>query len=158
MSDGAWRNLPWWRCRAARLRYRIGRRGAALLVFAFVDVIIGWSLIDPSTQAQTAALPVYRATVEVAPLSVWGWTWIAVAAVCVAGAVARSDWFAFAAAIGIKLVWAGCFIASWLVFGAPRGWLGAATWGVVAALVYLISGWPEPLRLLHPVRGGKERT
>lgn len=145
MSDGAWRTLPWWRATPGRLRRRIGRRGAALLVFAFIDVVLGWSLIDPTTQAQTAALPVYRATVEVAPLTVWGCLWILVGLACMAQAPARFDGIGFGVAIGIKVVWAGCFVASWLVFDAPRGWLGAATWAVIAALVYLIARWPEPL-------------
>lgn len=157
MSDGAWRTFPWWRCRAVRLRRRVGRRGAALLVFSFIDIVLGWSLIDSTTQAQAAALPAYRAAVEVAPLAVWGWFWIAVAAACAAGAVARADWWAFAAAIGIKLVWAGSFLASWLAFGAARGWLGAATWGVVAALVFIVSGWPEPLRFASPPSWGEGR-
>jgi hypothetical protein len=121
----------------------VGRRGAALLVFAFIDVVIGWSLIDASGQAQAAALPTYRAFREVAPLATWGALWLIVAAVCAVWAFRRHDAPAFAAAIGIKLVWSAGFAVSWLTWAAPRGWLAAATWGVVAALVYIISGWPE---------------
>jgi hypothetical protein len=125
------------------LRSRVGRRGAALLVFAFVDVVIGWSLLDGQGRAQAAALPTYRAFREVAPLTFWGGAWLAAAVVCAVWAFRRDDWPGFTVAIGIKLVWAAGFLTSWLAWDAPRGWLGAATWGVIAALVYLISGWPD---------------
>lgn len=129
-----------------RILRRVGRRGAALLVFAFIDVVIGWSLVDPSTRKETAALPTYAAVQQAAPLPVWGALWLAVAVVCTVYAFRWRDAPAYACAIAIKLVWAGGFLGSWAFYGAYRGWLGAATWGVVAALVYLISGWPEPGR------------
>lgn len=127
----------------AWLRRTVGRRGAALLAFAFIDLVLGWSLLDATGHAQAEALPAYRAIREAAPLAVWGWAWLASAAACVIWAFRREDWPAFAAAVGIKLVWASGFLASWVVWDAPRGWLGAVTWGVIAALVFLISGWPE---------------
>lgn len=151
MSDGAWRTLPWWLARPTRLRHRIGRRGSALLVFAFVDLIIGWSLIDPTGQAQARALASYRGMMAVCPLPVWGGLWILVGLVCAVSAFARRDAAGYFAAIGIKVVWAGCFAASWLIWEAPRGWLGAVTWCAFAALVYLIAGWPEPLPAKEPV-------
>lgn len=130
--------------RLTHLRRQTGRRGAALLVFAFVDFALAWSLIDPANAAVTAAQPSYRAMAEVAPLAFWGWVWVAVGFVCLAAALARDDRFGFGVAIGIKVVWSGCFVASWLAYDVPRAWVGAALWGVVAALVYLIAGWPEP--------------
>jgi hypothetical protein len=136
------------------LRLRVGRRGAALLIFAFIDLVIGWSLLDPQTQAQAQALPAYQAMLAVVPLSVWGWWWITVGLVCVVHAFVQRDRVGYGAAIGIKVVWGGGFLASWLVYEAPRGWLGAATWGVFAALVYLISGWPEPVKIPPLEEGG----
>lgn len=125
-------------------RRRIGRRGAALLVFAEVDGVVGWSLLDPELRAQTAAVPVYRALVDVAPLAVWGWLWLAVGAVCLWQAPVRDDTWAYSLAIGIKVVWAGGMLTSWVVFHAARGWLSASLWGVIAALLIVINGWPEP--------------
>jgi hypothetical protein len=117
------------------------------MAFAFVDFIIGWSLLDPETRAGTAALPTYRATLEIAPLSVWAGLWLTVGGVCLVQAFAiHNDRLAFTLAIGIKLAWAGGFLASWFFYDAPRGWLGATSWGVVAALVAVIAGWPEPMR------------
>jgi hypothetical protein len=129
------------------LRRRVGRRGAALLIFAFIDFVIGWSLLDPATQSQARALPSYRAHVAIVALEVWGWWWIVVGLACVGHAFVKRDGVGYGAAIGIKVVWAGGFLASWLVHDAPRAWLGAATWGVFACLVYLIARWPEPVTI-----------
>lgn len=127
-----------------RFRRRIGRRGCALLVFAAIDYIIGSSFLDPELRAQTGAVPVYRALLDVAPLTVWGWLWLTVAVACTVQAVMRNDSVAYALAIGIKAVWAGGMLVSWVFFDAARGWLSASLWGVIAALVVVINGWPEP--------------
>lgn len=126
-------------------RHRVGRRGQALLVFGFVDFVIGYSLIDPTSRAQASALLTYRAMREVLPLAAWGWVWVAVGAVCVAQAFARRDALGFGAAIGIKVVWTLGFLASWLVYGADRAWIGATMWAVIGRLVVIIAGWPEPV-------------
>jgi len=127
-----------------RLRRRVGRRGAALLVFAFIDYVIGWSLLDPELRAQTEVVPVYRALRDIAPLVVWGWLWLAVAVTCTVQAAARTDVWAYASAIGIKTVWSGGLAYSWVIFHAARGWVLASVWAVIAALLVVINGWPEP--------------
>lgn len=143
----------WDRCKTAAVyvhrhvrpvRRRVGRRGAALLVFAAIDYVIGWSLLDAELRAQTQAVPVYRALLDVAPLAVWGWLWLTVAVACTAQAAMRNDAVAYALATGIKAVWAGGMLVSWVFFHAARGWLSASLWGVIAALVVVINGWPEP--------------
>lgn len=138
----------------AALRRRVGRRGAALLVFACIDYVIGWSLLDAELRAQTEMVPVYRALRNIAPLTVWGWLWLVVAVVCTVQAVMRTDVWAYASAIGIKVVWAGGMAYSWVVFHAPRGWLSASLWGVIAALLVVINGWPEP-SVTHPPAAGE---
>lgn len=134
---------------ARAVRRRIGRRGAALLSWAFVDVVVGWSLREPSTRPRgAAAAAAYRPILAIAPFGFWAWAWILVGAVCVVGACSRQDAPAFAAAIGIKLVWGGGLFAGWAFYGAYRGWVAAVTWLVLAALVSVIAGWPEPPQ--HP--------
>lgn len=133
------------RLKLGALRARVGRRGQALLVFGFVDFVIAYSLIDPRVRTETAALPTYRAMLEVLPAAAWGWLWATVGVICVIQAFARKDAFGFGAAIGIKVVWTAGFLASWLIWDAPRSWIGAAMWAIVARLVGLIAGWPEAL-------------
>jgi hypothetical protein len=73
-----------------------------------------------------------------------GWLWIAVGIVCAISAFAREDSYGFGTAIGIKVVWALGFAGAWVLHDVPRAWLGGATWLVMAALVLIIAGWPEP--------------
>lgn len=138
----AGRRLHAW---ARPVRQRIGRRGAALLAFAFIDYVVAWGFWDADGQAQVRALPSYRALLAVLPVQVWSWVWLGVAVICTAQAFARlHDEVAFIAAIAIKLVWALGMLLGWLVYDAARAWLQAALWGVLAALVSVIAGWPEP--------------
>lgn len=129
---------------AHRVGLRVGRRGAALLIFGFIDEVVGYSLLD--SQSRPTGSPVYRALEYLAPYRVWAFVWISVGVVCAVQAFAREDWGGFASAVAIKVVWAGGFLAAWVLYGAYRAWVAAATWGILAALVYLISGWPEPRR------------
>jgi hypothetical protein len=126
------------------LRARVGRRGAALLAFAFIDLVIAYGLFDPVLRVQTAQVPAYRAISRLAPLQVWAWLWLAVGVACAAQAFMRDDRYAYTAAIGVKVVWAAGFAAAWLAYGVPRAWLGAATWAVFACLVLTCAGWREP--------------
>lgn len=128
---------------------RVGRRGAALAWFGLLDLVIGWSLLTPQLAANPAALAQYRVLLRVAPLSFWGWAWIAVGVVCLAHVPARSDRLAFAAAIAVKAVWATGIAAAWVAYGAYRAWVSAAVWATFGLFVLLISGWPEP----RPRRG-----
>lgn len=124
---------------------RVGRRGAALAAFGFVDAVVGWSLLDPATQPRgPLAVSAYRAILAIAPYHVWAWVWLGVAVVCAVGACVQQDAVAFGAAIGIKLVWSGGLLTGWLAYHAYRGWVATATWLVLAALVAVIAGWPEP--------------
>jgi hypothetical protein len=127
-------------------RYRVGRRGAALLVFAWLDAVIAYSLTDSSVRAQTATLPVYRVIVSLAPLLTWAILWATVGAACFVSAFLKDDRWGFAAAISVKVVWAAGFAAAWVVYGADRAWIAAATWLVLALLVLDIAGWREVTR------------
>jgi hypothetical protein len=128
----------------AAFRARVGRRGAALLAFAFLDGVVGWSLLDSQGQVQVRAAPAYRVIVGVAPLPVWAWLWLAVGALAAVQAFTRFGRLGYTATMGIKVLWALGFAGSALAYRAPRAWLAAATWAVFAALVAVCSGWQEP--------------
>lgn len=123
--------------------YRLGRRGIALLLFAYLDAVIGYSLLDASTRAQTAAIPSYKVVIMLAPLLVWAFIWIAAGMACLVSAFLRDDRWGFAAASAVFIVWAVSFLISWAAYGADRGWLAAATWAVLAMLVLDCAGWRE---------------
>lgn len=123
------------------LRGRIGRRGAILLCLAVVDVGYGASLIGPSSEDIGSAAAAWRELY--APLWVWGTGWLIVAAILIVSAFMIHDEIGYVAAIGWKVLWSLTTLASWAVGNVPRGWVAAIIWGVVAAMVWVISSWPE---------------
>lgn len=79
-----------------------------------------------------------------APLHLLGWVWIAAAALGVAGCVVRGlQPAAFAASSALHVAWGFSYLASWVVFDEPRGWVTAAVYLVIAALVLVVAGIRE---------------
>lgn len=128
---------------ASRLRHRIGRRGACLLVAAFVDITIGASLASAQGRLQARAVPVYRVLWAWLPPGGWALVWLAVGALCAVQAFARRDQWGYAGAIGVKAVWSVGAFAAWALYHTPRAWLVGLTWACLTGLVVVINGWPE---------------
>lgn len=126
-------------------RTHLGRRGAALLFFAILDLTFAWSLLDPQATVLVRMAPLYRVVVQTAPLWVWGLAWGVVGLLCAIQAWRRRDAVAFAAVIMLKITWGGAIAAAGLLYGAPRAWISATIYFSLAAFVGVISGWPEPL-------------
>lgn len=122
------------------LRLTVGRRGAALLFFALLDVVYAASLIDAPTSGS------YRFLADVLPLTAWAAMWAAVGALCAVQAFMRSDRVAFAAAALIKVVWGIIQLLGWAIADLDRGYVSAVIWLALAAFVHVIAGWPEPGR------------
>jgi hypothetical protein len=122
--------------------HHIGRRGAILLILSVIDVAYGLSLVAPSAESVTSSSMVWRQ--HYAPTWVWGSCWLIVGAVLVVSAFLRNDAFGYAAAIGWKIIWALTTLASWAFGGVDRGWVATIIWGVFGAMIWVISGWPEP--------------
>lgn len=127
----------------ARLQRRVGNRGSALLFFAVLDLVYCYSLLFPPPRSEWSRSLVFLA--GILPLWVWGLTWGAVGVLCACRAFRRRDAAAFAAAIGIKVLWAIAAAAAWLVGGVERGYVNAAVWLAFAGFVWIIAGWPEPV-------------
>lgn len=96
---------------------RLGFRGAALASFATFDLVWAWSLVDPAAAKALAAAPTYQVLLRVAPLWVWALIMAGVGVLCGVQAWMQDDRAAFAAAIGIKLVWAALTVATWPAAG-----------------------------------------
>ncbi|MGW4476814.1 hypothetical protein ACWENQ_44785 [Nonomuraea sp. NPDC004354] len=125
-----------------RVLARIGRRGAALLWFALVDVVLAASMAaaPPDTGA-------YVFLARILPLWAWAIPWAAVGVLCAVQAFALDDRLAFVAASALKVGWSVLYLAGWLLGEIPHGYIGAAIWLVFAGFVQVIAGWPEPPRL-----------
>lgn len=123
------------------LVYRIGRRGAALLFFCLLDIVYGYSLLNPLPAERRAAA--VRYIDSIAPLTFWGVLWFIAAALCGFFAFRLNDRIGFAAAVSIKMMWGLLFLGGAFV-GIERAYVSAALWLCLAAWVAIIASWPEP--------------
>lgn len=127
----------------ARLRRRLGRRGAILLAFGAMWLLYGYSLlVEPVVSTAS-----YRLLLKVAPMDAWAWAWIVAGSVAWACAWRRSplDWPGFAALYMVAVPWGLSSLMSWQPLGDnPRGWISAAIWGALGGAITIVVGWPEP--------------
>lgn len=132
----------------SRLGRRIGRRGAFLLFLSLVDLLYGYSqLVNP------------MAVVRVFSHDGWGWLWIGVGVVLFAGAWVRKDRAAFGLAAFIKALWAGMWVDVWISdVLVPRAWVSVAIWTGFAAIVCLVSTWPEVTTVHRSTLTGSDVT
>lgn len=119
----------------------VGRRGTALLFLAFVDFVYAFSLASPPKVARSN--PAFLYVASVAPLWLWSVLWGAVGLVCLWNAFQIKDRVGFAAAMGIKVLWASVFIGA-QVAGVERAYATAVVWLGFAGWIAVISTWPEP--------------
>lgn len=127
---------------ATRGPIHVGRRGAALLFFAVLDLVYAVSLVNPDAAARGGQQ--LRWLAVLAPLWVWAALWGATGTICAVYAFRRRDGLGFTAAIVIKVLWGMASIGGWLVGGVDRGYVSAVVWLAFAAFVWVIAGWPEP--------------
>lgn len=131
-----------------RAATRVGRRGAFLLFLAMLDLVYAYSLLFPAAEAARSAS--LRFVAGVAPLWVWALAWFIPGVLCAVQAFRRSDRAAFAAAMCIKVLWGGLFVAGSITGQIDRAYVGAVVWLAFALVVGLISTWPEPGTVLYP--------
>lgn len=120
------------------------RRRALVLVclgVTYVLVGLGLSLAPPVGDR----LAVYAQLTRLLPLDAWAVAWVATGVCCLLAAPwRRAETPAFGGVAGLAVVWSSGLGAAWALDGAARGWLGAAQWGAVAALVLIVASWPDP--------------
>jgi hypothetical protein len=120
---------------------RIGRRGSALIFFAFLDFVYAGSIASPPPSARNSPSLAFAATIL--PLWAWAVLWAVVGLICLVAAFRSRDRWAFAAAMALKTLWGTTFLLGWLFVGLERGYVSAVVWLVFAAWIFIISTWPE---------------
>jgi len=133
------------KCRLARrLSRMLGRRGAILLCYGIVWAIIGYGQIT----SPAPDLRGLRLLLQMMPLDVWGWIWVASGLIAIISAwlPQERDWPGFLALPLMVLPWATSYLLAWVIGDFPRGWVAAVVWGAIAAPVLVVAGWREPPR------------
>lgn len=119
---------------------RVGRRGAALLFFTFLDFVYAYALL-------TAPRPLtvfYAWMDQIMPLAWWAACWATVGLVCLCFAFAIRDTAAFMCAVAMKVGWGLPAFFGWTSGNVPLGYISAVIWLAFAAFVYLIAGGIPP--------------
>jgi hypothetical protein len=125
-----------------KVAHRVGRRGTFLLFLALLDFIYAYALAAPTARA--ASNPTYVFLAAVMPLGIWAALWAIVGTICLVFAFRTQDAPGYAAAMFVKILWAVTFLLGWIFADVERGYLSTAIWGAFAAVLALISTWPEP--------------
>lgn len=125
---------------------RLGHRGAILLVLSVIDFLYGMSLIWPTPELRSSAGTVWRE--HYGPIGAWGAAWVVVGVIVLVFAFRPRDAFGFATAIGWKIIWSATALASWVFGGVDRGWVTTIVWLTFAAMIAVVSDWPEPTPMM----------
>jgi hypothetical protein len=131
------------RARSALSRSRLGFRGAILLCLAVIHFGYGISLLFPSPEAARGSAYAWRE--QFLPNDVFGWLWVACAALLVAQAWSRHKKAGYAAVISLDLAWSWFAIVSTAAGAVLQGWVTSIIFAVFGAMAWIISLWPEPI-------------
>lgn len=113
----------------------VGHRGAVMAFLTLLDLIYGYSLNVNAGPLASASLGL--------SLRLWSLLWIAVGVVLATGISAKRDKFHYGLAVTLKVAWSAALFHAWLVGSYSRGWVPAVIFGSFAALIFIISSWPE---------------
>jgi hypothetical protein len=134
--------------RSAKLRHRIGHRGAFLLAIGIYDLFYGYYL---ATGGNIQAVPLIGE-------KPWGWIWITIGLLLIAGAFTKKDAIFFALAILIKGIWALEFFRLDYEVHVPGDWIRGVYWVALSAAILAVAWWPEPTRPVTPPDPDPART
>lgn len=127
-----------------RAAYRVGHRGALLILLGAIALLYGVSLI---TTPPAPHPPGLRLLLGLMGLHGWGATLAAAGGVAVLCAPLRQgrDWPGFAALTLVWLPWSLSFFVSWWPQGEnPRGWVSALVFLALAGVPAVAAEWDEP--------------
>ncbi|MER5653418.1 hypothetical protein ABT076_10425 [Streptomyces sp. NPDC002131] len=119
---------------------RLGYRGTALLICGAGWINWGISLVmDPRYGTVRGATAL--TSLPGASITLWGWVWIASGVISCAAAVmpARRDWWGWAAAVGMPVVWALAYTSARALGQFPQGLSSGLTWLVSPGLTAVVA-------------------
>jgi len=128
------------------ISFKIGRRGAVLLLFSglYAMLGVGYLLVptDRVSEALTVATNLSGGTVKW-----WGFLWLIVAVLGFVTAFwppGRDNW-GFSYMAGMAYLWGAFYVLTYFVYGTDaRGWISGLIFWAFGGALSLIAGWPEP--------------
>lgn len=131
------------RPRLSALRFTIGRRGLVLILFGIIYGLIGQSYVQghiSPTAEENLALALRWVSIEA-----WGVVWMVAAALALIASrwPPGRDWWGYAVLSGLAIIWSALAVAGRLIYDAPYALAAALVYGLLAAILLIIAGWPE---------------
>lgn len=123
----------------------VGRRGTFLLFLWMLDWVYAFSLIFPTRVSLGSPILMFVSSLRL-PLLYWGILWAIIGLICLIYAFKDRDAPAYGASMFLKSLWATMSLFGWIAGYVERGYLAAAIWGAFAALVWVVSTWPDSYR------------
>lgn len=136
---------------AGRAGRRLGYRGLGLLACGMGWINWGIGLVaDPRYGAVRGAAAL--TAIPHTSIAMWGWVWIASGAICCAASVmpSRQDWWGWAAAVAMPVVWAAAYTFARALGQFPQGLNSGLTWLVSPSLAALLAA--ATARLVQELR------
>jgi hypothetical protein len=130
------------RAAARRLRQRLGRRGAILVLKGTIATLYGLGQLTTPTADRRGLCLLLRHV----PLTTWAWLWIAVGATALVCAwlPPRRDWPGFLAVWAITAPWSMAYLVSWWpLHETSSGWVPAVIFGAWGGVCLVVIGWDE---------------
>lgn len=116
-----------------------GRRGAFLLLFGAVYVILGINfLLTPGASARQVSLQWLAAHVPLEPFAAL-WALAGALGIVAAFMPRPRDWFGFSALVFAPAVWGALFLIG-AILGSPAAWASTAVYWAFAAAPMVVSG------------------
>lgn len=128
-------------------------RGWALFTMGAVGLARAWSYLEPGLTEPPGQLAYVGALI---PISVYAFMWLAAGLGCFHAIVqARIVPYAVAVFVGMHLLWALSFIASWAFLESGRAWVSAISYTALAILAAVIARMIDPPDVLTPGEGNE---
>lgn len=134
--------------RCGRIGRCLGYRGAALLILGIGWINYGLGILgDP----RFGIVRGVAAITHIAPMPVWAWAWVASGLAACAAAVlpSRRDWWGWAAATAMPVIWAAAYTSARAIGTLPQGVTSGLTWLVSPALALVLAAATKRLVMMR---------
>lgn len=136
----------------AHLWARMQRRGLTLLITGLAWISYGVSI---ATQPRYGTVRGISVLLDLLPMLVWAWLWVACGIVSIAFCMARPgrDRFGIAGAIVPPLLWAVAYGLGATIGGYPSAWGSVAPWASHAVVLLVVVSGTRPRKVVMVPHG-----
>lgn len=130
-------------------------RSRALTLLGFIYLLIGIAQYTTADQVTGVALKVYKAHLAFMSIQAWGVLFVIAGVLALTAALLGKHTLGFFSTMYMSTIWCMLFVVSFILTGYGRIVPNILIWGFVAAIIYVMSAWPDPVGIITPVNPPK---